>query len=140
VGLLDRFRKKKTKEQAQTKQAKEVKEATNLEKICADDKESYEALRESMFLDPRKLDVSMKDSIEKAKSFEKQGKPVEARIWYEVAGGLGIYEGDVAKVKEYFSKCKELSPNSAYPILKIPEKAVGKAQEYYRKYLKEEKL
>lgn len=140
MGLLDRFRKKKTKEQAQTKQAKEVKEATNLEKICADDKESYEALRESMFLDPRKLDVSMKDSIEKAKSFEKQGKPVEARIWYEVAGGLGIYEGDVAKVKEYFSKCKELSPNSAYPILKIPEKAVGKAQEYYRKYLKEEKL
>ena len=140
MGLLERFRKKKTKEQAQTKQAKEVKEATNLEKICADDKESYEALRESMFLDPRKLDVSMKDSIEKAKSFEKQGKPVEARIWYEVAGGLGIYEGDVAKVKEYFSKCKELSPNSAYPILKIPEKAVGKAQEYYRKYLKEEKL
>ena len=140
MGLLDRFRKKKTKEQAQTKQAKEVKEATNLEKICADDKESYEALRESMFLDPRKLDVSMKDSIEKAKSFEKQGKPVEARIWYEVAGGLGIYEGDVAKVKEYFSKCKELSPNSAYPILKIPEKAVSKAQEYYRKYLKEEKL
>lgn len=140
MGLLDRFRKKKTKEQAQTKQAKEVKEATNLEKICADDKDSYEALRESMFIDPRKLDVSMKDSIEKAKSFEKQGKPVEARIWYEVAGGLGIYEGDVAKVKEYFSKCKELSPNSAYPILKIPEKAVGKAQEYYRKYLKEEKL
>ena len=140
MGLLDRFRKKKTKEQAQTKQTKGVKEATELEKICADDKESYEALRESMFLDPRKLDVSMKDSIEKAKSFEKQGKPVEARIWYEVAGGLGIYEGDVAKVKEYFSKCKELSPNSAYPILKIPEKAVGKAQEYYRKYLKEEKL
>ena len=63
---------------------------------------------------------------------------VEARIWYEVAGGLAIYEGDVEQVKKYFSKCKELSPNSAYPILEIPEKAVGKAQEYYRKYLKEE--
>jgi len=86
-----------------------------LEKICADDKESYEALRESMFLDPRKLDVPMKDSVEKAKSFEKQGKKVEARIWYEVAGGLAIYEGDVEQVKKYFSKCKELSPNSAYP-------------------------
>ncbi|UCF58684.1 MAG: hypothetical protein JSV15_06395 [Candidatus Bathyarchaeota archaeon] len=140
MGLLDKIRKKKTEEQTLTKKAK-VKEATDLEKICADDKESYEALRESMFLDPRKLDVSMKDSVEKAKSFEKQGKKVEARIWYEVAGGLGIYGGDVAKVKEYFSKCKELSPNSAYPILEIPEKAVGKAQEYYRKYLKkEEKL
>lgn len=139
MGLLDRFRKKETKEQTPTP-TEEVKEATDLEKICADDKESYEALRESMFLDPRKLDVSMKDSVEKAKSFEKQGKKVEARIWYEVAGGLGIYEGDVAKVKEYFSKCKELSPNSAYPILKIPEKAVSKAQEYYRKYLKEETL
>lgn len=140
MGLLDRFRKKKTEEQTLTKKAKEVKEATDLEKICVDDKESYEALRESMFLDPRKLDVSMKDSVEKAKSFEKQGKKVEARIWYEVAGGLAIYKGDVEKVKKYFSKCKELSPNSAYPILEIPEKAVGKAQEYYRKHLKEETL
>jgi hypothetical protein len=111
-----------------------------LEKICADDKESYEALRESMFLDPRKLDVTMKDSVEKAKSFEKQGKKVEARVWYEVAGGLAIYEGNVEKVKKYFGKCKELSPNSTYPILEIPEKAVSKAQEYYRKYLKEETL
>jgi len=140
VGLLDKFRKKKTKEHTLTKQTKRVEEATNLEKICADDKESYEALRESMFLDPRKLDVPMKDSVEKAKSFEKQGKKVEARIWYEVAGGLAIYEGDVEQVKKYFSKCKELSPNSAYPILKIPEKAVSKAQEYYGKYLKEETL
>ena len=140
MGLLDRFRKKKTKEDTLTKQTKGVKEATDLEKICADDKESYEALRESMLLDPRKLDVPMKDSVEKAKSFEKQGKKVEARIWYEVAGGLAIYEGNVEKVKKYFSKCKELSPNSTYPILEIPEKAVSKAQEYYRKYLKEETL
>lgn len=140
MGLFDRFRKKKSEEQALTKKAKGVEEATDLEKICVDDKESYEALRESMFLDPRKLDVSMKDSVEKAKSFEKQGKPVEARVWYEVAGGLAIYKGDVEKVKKYFSKCKELSPNSTYPILEIPEKAVGKAQEYYRKYLKEETL
>ena len=140
MGLLDKFRKKKTKEHTLTKQTKGVEEATDLEKICADDKESYEALRVSMFLDPRKLDVPMKDSVEKAKSFEKQGKRVEARIWYEVAGGLAIYEGDVEKVKKYFSKCKELSLNSAYPILEIPEKAVSKAQEYYGKYLKEETL
>jgi len=148
IYAIFRRKKKKTKEQTPTltKEVKEqtpipteeVKEATDLEKTCAGDKESYEALRESMFLDPRKADVSMKDSVEKAKSFEKQGKNVEAKAWYEIAGGLAIYEGDVAKVKEYFSKCKELSPNSAYPILGIPKKAVNKAQEYYLKYLKEE--
>jgi len=30
----------------------------------------------------------------------------------------------------------KLAPETKYPILKNPEKAVAKAQEYYRKYLK----
>lgn len=138
MGLLDRFRKKKAEEEAH-KPKEKAKETTDLEKFCSGDKESYEALHENMFLDPRKVDVSMKEAIEKAENFEKQGKTLDARVWYEVAGGLAIYEGDVAKVKKYFGRCKELSPNRVYKILEIPEKAVSKAQEYYRKYLKEEK-
>jgi len=106
-----------------------------LEKICAGDKESYEALSRTMYLDPRKIGTSSVDVAKKAKEFEKQGNTLKAKIWYEIAGRLAIYEGDVAKVKEYFGKCTKLSPNSAYPILKNPEKAVKKAQEYYQKYL-----
>jgi hypothetical protein len=55
---------------------------------------------------------------------------------YEIAGGLAIYEGNVEKVVEFYSECERLSPDKKYPILKNPEKAVAKAQEYYQKYLK----
>lgn len=122
------FRKKKKEE------AKEV--ITDLEKLC-DNKEAYEALFNTMFLYPWKIETSMGEVVKKAKEFEKSGDTIRARMWYETAGGLAIYHGNVAKVRKYFGKCEELS-NEKYPILKIPEKAVKKAQEYYQKH-KEEK-
>lgn len=134
MGLLDRFRKKKEKKT----NVEAVKTMTELEQLCGDDKETYEALLNTMFLDPRKIETPMKDAAKKAKKFEKEKEPLRAKIWYEIAGGLAIYEEDVKKVTEYFSKCEKLSPETKYPILKNPEKAVAKAQEYYKKYLKAE--
>lgn len=139
MGFLDRLRGKKAEEKVEEEQPrKEVKEVTtSLESICSEDTEAYEALYKTMLLDPRKVETSMKDAEEKAKDFEKQGDTLKAKIWYELAGGLAIYEGDVKKVKKYFSKCAELSPNTPYAILKIPERAVAKAQQFYKDYLKE---
>ena len=135
MGILDRLlRRKKTEEKSPEKVEKTTSE---LEKFLANDKETYEALQRTMLLEPRKVEVSMKEAVGKAKEFEKQGEAVRARIWYEVAGGLAIYEGNVKEVKEYFSKCAKLSPNIEYPILKNTERAVQKAQEYYKKYLME---
>jgi nitrogen regulatory protein PII-like uncharacterized protein len=88
-----------------------------------------------MFLDPRKIEISIKDAVEDAKQFEKANDLVRARAMYEVAGGLAIYEGDLDKVVEFFSKCEELLPDKKYTILKNPEKAIAVAQEYYKKYL-----
>jgi len=136
MGLLDRFRKKKVEEEAEEKK-EEAEEISDLEKICMGDKEVYKALRETMLLDPRKVEVSLKGAVERAKDFEKQKDDLRAKTWYEVAGGLAIYEGDVKKVKEYFGKCAQLSPDRDYIILKIPERAVSKAKEYYQKHLKE---
>jgi len=131
LGLLDRLRKKK---EVQTETgAKET--VTELEKLCGDDKETYEALLNTMFLDPRKVGASMKDAVENAKKSEKEKDLLRAKVWYEIAGGLAIYEGNVKKVIECFSECEKLS-NVKYPILKNPEKAVSIAQEYYKKYLK----
>jgi len=131
LGLLDRLRKKK---EVQTEtEAKET--VTELEKLCGDDKETYEALLNTMFLDPRKVGASMKDAVENAKKSEKEKDLLRAKVWYEIAGGLAIYEGNVKKVIECFSECEKLS-NVKYPILKNPEKAVSIAQEYYKKYLK----
>lgn len=120
------------------KEALEEKEITELEEICGNDKKTYEALSETMFLDPRKIvDISLEEAVKKAEDFKKSKDMVRAKVWYEIAGGLAIYEDNVAKVKLYFGKCQELS--KSYKILEIPERAVEKAREYYQKHLKEEK-
>jgi hypothetical protein len=134
LGLLDRFRRKKKEEKVNVESEKSL---TELEEICGGDQETYEALLNTMFLDPRKLDVSMSDAVKKAKNLEKAKDFLRARVWYEIAGGLAIYEADVKKVTEYFSRCEKISPEMKYPILKNPKKAVAKAQEYYKKYLKD---
>lgn len=132
LGLLDRFRKKKEEEKA----AKEHKTMpTEFEIFCGEDTETYEALVNTMFLDPRKIKLSSKEAAENAKKFEKAKDLIRARLWYEIAGGLAIYEGDVEKVTEFFSQCEKLSPDIKYPILKNPQKAIAKAQEYYQKHL-----
>jgi hypothetical protein len=134
LGLLDRFRKKK-KEEKNT-DIEHTKIITELEQLCGDDKETYEALFHTMFLDPRKVGTSMKEAEDNAKKFEKAKDFVRARTWYEIAGGLAIYEGNVKKIVEFFSEIEKISPDTKYTILKNPEKAVAKAQEYYKQYLK----
>jgi hypothetical protein len=133
MGILNKLtRRKKTKEKTPEK-VEDI--TTELEKFLANDKETYKALQRNMILDPRGVEASMKEAVEKAEELEKQRDNLRARMWYEVAGGLAIYEGDVKKVKEYFSKCAKLSPNIEYPILENTERAVQKAKEYYKKYL-----
>jgi len=134
MGILDRFRKKKKG----GKPAEEAKKPTELEMLCGDDKETYEALFNTMLLDPRKIGTSMKEAAEKAKDLEKSGDLIRVRTQYQIAGGLAIYEGNVKKVVKFFSEIEKISPDTKYPILKNPEKAIAKAQEYYQKYLKPE--
>lgn len=107
---------------------------TELEELCGDDKETYDALFSIMFLDPRKIPTSMKQAAENGKKSEKEKDFVNARMWYEVAGGLAMYEGNVKKVIEYYGDAERVTGRK-YLILKNPEKAVAKAQEYYKKYL-----
>lgn len=135
MGILDRLLGRKKAEEKSPEKGEAT--ITELEKFLANDKETYEALQGTMLLDPRKIEVSMEEAVKKAKELEKQKDTMRARVWYEVAGGLAIYAGDVKKVKEYFSKCAKLSPNIEYPILKNTERTVQKAQEYYKKYLME---
>jgi hypothetical protein len=116
------------------KKVEQPKQLTPLEEVCANDKETYEALFPVLFLDPRKIETSMKEAAENAKRKEKAKDLEAARMWYEVAGGLAIYEGNAKKVVEYYGRAEKVTGQN-YPILKNPEKAVAKAQEYYKKYL-----
>jgi hypothetical protein len=129
LGILDRFRKKeKTIAEVETTAVE-----TELEKLCGDDKETYEALLNAMFLYPKKVDVSMKEAAENAKKAEKEKDLAKAGLWYRIAGGLAIYEGNVKKVVEFFGKNEEVL-GMKHSILKNPEKAVEIAQEYYKKH------
>lgn len=130
LGLLRRLGKKEVELVSETSGS-----ISELEKLCGDDKVSYEALQHTMFLDPRKISTPMKVAVENARKFEKEKNLGRARIWYDIAGGLAIYEGDTKKVMELFNESERIS-GMKYPILKDAEKAVAKAQEYYKKNLK----
>lgn len=107
---------------------------SQLEQLAQGDRELYEALSASMFLDPRKIETSMKQAVENAKKSEKDGDTAKAGMWYEVAGGLAIYEANVKKVVEYYRDAERVTGRK-YLILNNPEKAVAVAQEYYKKVL-----
>lgn len=111
-----------------------VKKLTALEQICGSDKEAYEALFPVMFLDPRKVDVTMKQAVDNAKRAEKEKDIPRARMGYEVAGGLAIYEGNAKKVVEYYGEAARVT-GEKYLILNNTDKAVAKAQEYYKQHL-----
>jgi hypothetical protein len=130
LSFLKRFRRKE--EQTVIHSSRTTSE---LEQLCGDDRETFEALKHTMFLDPRKMATSSKEAAENANKFVKEGNKTRARIWYDIAGGLAIYEGNVKKVVEFFSESEKLS-GLKYPILKDAEKAVAKAHEYYEKHLK----
>jgi hypothetical protein len=121
--------KKKSKASKET-----MRDLTGLEQICGSDREAYEALSPVMFLDPRKVDVSMKEAVDNAKKADKEEDVSRARMWYEVAGGLAIYEGNTKKVMEYYGEAERVT-GEKYLILSDLEKAVAKAQEYYKQYL-----
>lgn len=134
IGL---FRRKK-KEVTETKQPEKTPEQiTGLERVCGDDEEVCKALWHTMFIDPRKIEDTLEDAAKKAASFEKKGNGEQARIWYHVAGGLALWKGNASKVKQYFTKCAKLAPSMDYELItKIPERAVAKAQEFYKEFLK----
>lgn len=133
MGLKGKFDKKKPETSANST----PQMVTELEQLCGNDNGTYEALIHTMFLDPRKTAMPSKEAAENAKKHEKAKNDLMTKTWYEIAGGLAIYEGDTAKVVEYFSKIEKLFPDAKYAILKNPEKAVAKAREYYKKTFKE---
>ncbi len=128
MGIFNRLRGKKVPKT-------EVKIITDLERLCGDDKETYEALYDVIILNPKKIGLSMKTAYENAKKIEKDKDNTKARMWYRIAGGLAIYEGNAKRAAEFFTECERIMPAEKFLFLKNPENAVAKAQEYYQKYL-----
>jgi hypothetical protein len=128
------FGRRKEQKKTSAPTVHKAEKISELEQLAGNDKMAYEALAQVMFLDPRKIETSMKQAIDNAKKAEKDGDIAKTGMWYEVAGGLAIYEGNVKKVVEYYGEAHRVIGRE-YKILGSPEKAVALAQEYYKKYL-----
>lgn len=137
---------KKTKKETEEKAEKKVEEKTEktlLEELCKGDNELYSALSASLLLNPEmtKKSGEMDARVEKAQEYEKNKNYLRARIEYQVAGELALYEGKMAQVQKLFKKAAEIDPN--YPnrsifefLVKNAEKAITVAQEYYARMTK----
>lgn len=141
------FRRKEKAKKAATKQIPEQK--TLLEDMCGKDKELYEALSRSILLNPETAAKEGVNSyVDKAEEFEKAGNHVKARIAYQAAGEISLYEGKLSQVQKFFKKAAEVDPKSPFKKMfdfyskkENAERAMGIAREFYAKAgkLKEKK-
>ena len=115
-----------------------------LEELCRGDNELLSALSRTVLLDPRRLQEEGVDSyVEKAQEFEEKKDFLRARVNYQAAGEVALYEGKLAQVQKFFKKCAELESNPEYKQVFTyyskkanAEKALKTAQEYYARTLK----
>jgi ABC-type glycerol-3-phosphate transport system substrate-binding protein len=133
VASLSKSSKKK-KSEPKKSVVQQTEKLSDLQQLIGNDKDTYEALSSVMFLNPKNIEPSMKQAIDSAKEAEAKGDKPKAGMFYQVAGGLAIYEGNVKKVVEYYSMAEKMTGRH-FAILKSPEKAVAVAQEYYKKFL-----
>jgi len=119
-------------------------EKSLLEELCRGDTELFSVLSHTILLNPPRLSKEGIDIyIEKAQEFEKKKDFLRARINYQVAGEIALYEGKLTQVQKFFKKCAELESNPEYKKVFAyyskkanAEKALKFAQEYYTRTVK----
>ena len=144
MGLLGFFRRKKEVKEREEEGKTESTEKSLLEELCGDDTELFSVLSRTVLLDPsRLLEEGIDPYIKRAQEFEEKKDFLRARVNYQVAGELALYEGDLAKARDFFKKCAQLEPNTEYKKIFAyfnkkanAEKALKVAQEYYARTAK----
>jgi len=137
LGLFRR----KEKGATEKKKAAEPEEKTLLDQLCGDDKNLQEALSRTLLLNP---ETTTKEGIDsyatKAQEHEAAQKPTNARIAYQVAGEIALYEGKLTQIQKFFKKAAEVDPECPYRNVfeylskkENAERALEVAQEFYTK-------
>ncbi len=124
------------------KTEEKIAERTLLDELCGDDSELKKALTLVLLLYPNRTSKmgGIDSHLENAKKYEKEGDRVRARVEYQVAGELALYDGKLAQVQKLFKKAAEVDPyydhKNIYEFLtrrENAEKAVNIAKEYYKR-------
>ncbi len=142
MGPLGFFRRKK--EEKKEEEKPESTEKSLLEELCKGDTELFSVLSHTVLLNPSRLSGERIESyIEKAQESEKKKDFLRARINYQTAGEIALYEGKLKQVQNFFKKCEELESNPEYKKIftyyskkASAEKALKIAQEYYTQTVK----
>jgi len=142
LGIFRR-RKKVVKE----KVVKEAAEKTLLDELCGDDAQLKNVLIRTLLLNPKMTAESgeIDSRAEKAQGYEKNKDYLRARVEYQVAGELALYEGKLAQVQKFFKKAAEIDSEyrqrgvfEFFTKKENAEKALAVAQEYYARTAKSE--
>jgi len=111
--------------------------ATRLRELSGGDGDLYQAMSRLMFLDPKKIMISLEQVLKEAQEYEAQGNRLRAEVAYRVAGGIALYRGDLDGVNKYFSKAASFAGDS-HPeygfFLKRSSDAVAIARKYYEEF------
>lgn len=137
---LGLFRKKE-KETKEKLASSLPKEETLLDQLCGGNKELHAVMSRTLLLNP---ETTVKQGIDfhaqKAQEFEGDHKPRNARIEYQIAGEIALYEGKLQQVQKLFKKAAEAEPEyefkTAFEYLskkENAERAITIAQEFYTK-------
>jgi hypothetical protein len=137
------FRRKKETERKEEKTPESTARSL-LEELCKGDTELFSVLNHTVLLNPSRLSKEGIDTyIEKAQEFEGKKDFLRARINYQAAGEITLYEGKLKQVQKFFKKCAELESNPEYKKVFAyyskkanAEKALKIAQEYYTQTVK----
>ena len=137
------FKKKETKKTGE-KEATPSRDAL-LAELCQGNDELCNALSRTLLLnvESARSGGGMDARVEKAQEYEKTKDFVRARVEYQVAGELALYEGKVTNVQKFFKKAAEADPSSPFKNIfeffakkENAEKAVAVAKEYYSRCAK----
>ncbi len=87
-----------------------------------------------LFLDPQRITISLEEAIGQAAKFESMGNRTRAEVWYRIAGGIALHQGDADGVRKFFEKAASISGDSK-PEYKTAasrsQEAVSVARKYY---------
>ena len=131
---LNIFRRKKKEKEAEKKVSK-----TLLEELCGNDDQLHRVLSRILLLNPS---LTMKEGMAthamRAQEYEKNKDYTRARVAYQVAGEIAIYEGKLSHAQKFFKRTAEIAPDyENKDVLEFflkkenAEKALAIAQEYY---------
>lgn len=144
VSPLRLFRKKPTEKKKEAQATQHAEPETLLNELCGSNTELYEALSRTLLLNP---EMTVRDGIDphiqKAKEFEENQKLTNARIEYQLAGQIALYEGKLPQVQKLFKKATETEPDTPckkafeyFSKKENAERAIVVAREFYEKTAK----